>query len=266
MKLVSKPSVLTLVLALSAIATIGYGQSIQLSNGRSFNSPTMLIAMMEKKLGEQFGQQAEPMARTSTATLTSGQRVISYGSVVSGQDSRFSYLIFPADALHNENFQVRTSDGRSHQRVASTPIQVLSSDDNLAVMRIQPTNCLSANTSTPSSVGSFVGILTKDTEWKTATVTNSKRSAFTGVAAATEKALHKHWERIGLIVNNKRTGYPEVVETDLALHPREAGAPVFDRGGKWHGIAISRVDQHSTYVISSQRVMQLVQSFEQAHL
>lgn len=227
-------------------------------------SPVVMIEMMERQLNDQFEKTATPTARHCTAKLIKDGKVMSYGTVINGRDKRFSYLLCPADAIQTAGFVIQTQDGRLHRPVAGTPVQRLSKSDNLAIVWISNLKDVISIKSDlkDSSIGAFVGIFAKNGQWTIGAVTNSVRSAYQGIEPTTQRALSKHWERIGLKVNQKRSGYPEVIETDLNLHPAEAGSPVFDRAGNWHGIAIARADQHSTLVIPAKRVANLVAEFE----
>lgn len=230
-------------------------------------SPVAMVEMMERKLNDQFKNTAYPVARQTTAKMIRDGRVMSYGTVINGRNDAYSYLLCPADAVTASGFVIQTQDGKLHRPVDGLPVQQLSRSDNLAIVRIaRIENVISIkNNSQKSSVGAFVGILAKSSQWKTGAVTNSARTAYQGIEPRTQRALSKHWERIGLKVNQKRSGYPEVIETDLNLDPAEAGCPVFDRAGTWHGIAIARADQHSTLVIPAKRIANMVAEFEIAN-
>ncbi len=227
-------------------------------------TPVGMVELMEYQLMEQFKGDATTLAQKSEAKLIVRGEVIAYGTLINGRDQRFSYLVCPAEALQNPDFTIETQEGDLLQPVSGASFQLLSEPDNLAMIRLPHIEgVLSIKfPSQESFIGSFVGILSSEETWKVGAVTNSIRSAFNGIPAGTQKALSKHWERIGLQVNQKRSGYPEVIETDLTLDPSQAGSPVFDRAGKWHGVAIARVDQHATLVIPAKRVANLVAEFE----
>ncbi|MEQ1841326.1 MAG: hypothetical protein ABL994_13035 [Verrucomicrobiales bacterium] len=230
-------------------------------------TPVGMVELMEYQLMEQFKGEATTLAQNSAAKLIIKGETIAYGTIINGRDQRFSYLVCPAEVVQSSNFIVETQKGALLQPVSGASFQLLSDPDNLAMIRLPRVEGVLSIKSPlqESSIGAFVGILSTEQKWKVGAVTNSTRSAFNGIPAATQKALSKHWERIGLKVNQKRSGYPEVIESDLALDPAQAGSPVFDRAGKWHGVAIARVDQHSTLVIPSKRVSNLVAEFELVH-
>lgn len=230
-------------------------------------SPLSMVRLMEQKLGAQFQVKAGKVASQASGEVVQDGRVVGNGTIISGKDPRFSYLIVPADCLKHKQFVVKSITGQTLFPIENTPVQLLSQEDNLAIVRLSPVKgALSAERAlSRTSVGLFIGYTKSGAKWNTGAVTNEARTAYTGVDPATEKALVKHWHRIGLKVNDRRTGFPKVVETDLNLLPTEAGIPIFDRNGNWHGIAISRVDQHSTFVIPAGKVVHLVNRFEVAH-
>lgn len=229
-------------------------------------SPVSIVEMLEKQLGDQFRQKALQSAQPSTARLIAGREVLTRGTVVRGSETRFCYLVFPADAIRFSGSEICLEDGTILKPVPGTPVQLLSREDNLAIVRIPNVeHAVSVKSSdVRSTVGSFVGYL-NDGVWKTGSITNGPRSALNDIDPQVRGALAKHWERIGLRVSKRRCGFPEVLETDLNLLPEEAGAPVFDRNGIFHGVAISRADQHSTLVIPALRLSQLITKFERAH-
>ncbi|MDF1751200.1 MAG: hypothetical protein P1U89_00340 [Verrucomicrobiales bacterium] len=227
-------------------------------------SPLAIIEMMERQLSNEFKGKAASIASHTTAKLVQDGKILAYGTVINGRDSRFSYLLCPADSIGNGEFVIQTQDGNLHSPLANASINLLSDGDNLAIIRLARLNKAISTKArlNDSMIGSFVGILGSHQSWKTGAVTNSNRSAFTSIDPGTQRALSKHWERIGLQVNKKRSGYPEVIETDLNISPSEAGSPVFDRSGEWQGIAIARADQHSTLVIPAKRIASLITEFE----
>ncbi|MDF1812279.1 MAG: hypothetical protein P1V20_08695 [Verrucomicrobiales bacterium] len=256
-----------LIISSLLLASGASGQTLRTLFARQHDkvvSPIAMIEMMELQLNEQFKGTATDSARRATAKMIKDGHVMAFATIINGRDERFSYLLCPADAVEASLFIIQTQDGRLHRPVPDAPIEVLSQKDNLAIVRIQRIDDVISIKDSPSesSVGSFVGILTRAQNWKTGAITNSTRSAFNGIDPGTQRALHKHWARIGLRVNEKRSGYPEVIETDLNLDPAEAGSPLFDRAGNWHGVAIARADQHSTLVIPAKRVASLVAEFE----
>jgi len=230
-------------------------------------TPMGMVELMEYQLMEQFKGEATALAQNSAAKLIIKGETIAYGTLINSRDQLFSYLVCPAEAVQSSDFIIQTQKGALLQPLSGTSFQLLSDSDNLALIRLpRLEGILSIKSPSPeSSIGAFVGILSTEQRWKVGAITNSNRSAFNSIPTATQKALSKHWERIGLKVNEKRSGYPEVIESDLALDPSQAGSPVFDRAGKWHGVAIARVDQHATLVIPAKRVSNLVAEFELAH-
>jgi hypothetical protein len=230
-------------------------------------TPVGMVELMEYQLMEQFKGEATAIAQHSAAKLIIKGEVIAFGTIINGRDQHYSYLVCPAEAVQSANFIIQTQQGTLIQPTSRASFQLLSESDNFAIIRLpRMEGVLSIKSTTQeSAIGAFVGILCTDQKWKVGAVTNSTRSAFNDIPASTQKALSKHWERIGLKVNQKRSGYPEVIESDLALDPAQAGSPVFDRAGKWHGVAIARVDQHSTLVIPAKRVSNLVAEFELAN-
>lgn len=264
----NRRAVKLLLLFTVCLSTLGFthAQTVRQSAHR-VQSPLTLIEMMEKRLGAQFQAHAEEIAHPSSAAIIQNNRVVAHGTIVSASSTQYSYIVFPADVLTSADFQIKTAEGRILKTIPGTPLQLLSKPDNLAIARLTYTQgTISTNRALiRSAVGAFIGFSKTDKSWKTGAITNAERSAYTGVDPGTQRALDMHWKRINLEVNKRRSGFPKVIETDLDLHPTEAGAPIFDRKGNWHGIAISRADQHSTFAIPASRVVTLVNNFEKAH-
>lgn len=225
-------------------------------------SPVAMVELLEKKLAGQFVVHSR-LAGAVTGTLLDGRIVVSNASLVNGRDERFSYLVFPADLLEGRPFTIHTRDGRILERPPAAEVHVLSREDNLALVRLdRQARALTFRYGGSAEVGEFIGMVAARSPWHTGVITNGKRTALHSTDPGMLKALERHWERIGLVVSEKRSGFPEVIETDLTIIPREAGAPVFDREGNWRGIAIARADQHSTFVIPADRVARLISDFE----
>lgn len=258
---------LTLLFLLQSLPMVSNAQtfhsliSFRMNKQAPAVSPMSIIDQMEKQLSNQFDI---PTAHHSTVSILINDKVAARGTVLSGFNSSFSYLVCPRDLLGSGPILVRTNDGSLLKLKEGASMRLLSKRDNLAILRIPYTpGAISLSDLEPSSeVGSFIGILGKEESWKTGTVTNEIRSAVSKRDPRVQRSIQKHWDRIGLQVSERRSGFPEVIESDLDLLPNEAGSPVFDRSGAWQGIAIAREDRHSTFLIPALRIADLIRDFE----
>ena len=218
--------------------------------------PAKLIERLESQLSAQFTSE---IAKTATATIWRGEAQVARGTIISRKSGLLNYLICPADAVCQGKWKARAVHGKPVDVKRSLKI---SQPDNLAIFQIDGVaGAISLPTSSQPAVdatGTFVGFIGNDRDWKIGAITNPRRTALTEEDPRLMGALRKHWERIELKVSKRRTGFPEVIDTDLAMEPTEAGSPVFDREGNWRGVAIARADQHSSYLIAAERVVSLI--------
>lgn len=71
-------------------------------------------------------------------------------------------------------------------------------------------------------------------------------------------------ESMGAVPSNIRTNFPSVMQSDMPIHPRDAGAPVTDLDGEFTGIAIARGSRIKTYIIPARTIQMLLSEKPQA--
>ncbi|MEO0416125.1 MAG: hypothetical protein AAF226_14355 [Verrucomicrobiota bacterium] len=210
------------------------------------------VKQLEQALKLQFAAQFDPLTKTITASVIHNQRVVSGATLINPETGTF---VMTGDATMNAEGAVKVF--YKGKFVDITP-KWLSEKDNLAIATIEVPKVIQIHFA-EAPTGSLVGLPLTSHSWITGSITTEARSVEKEDASVNSTALEKHWERIGLKVNDIRVGFPLVFETDLPLTPTSAGMPVITMDGKVAGIAIARADHHSTLVIPAKRVLDLIE-------
>jgi serine protease Do len=69
---------------------------------------------------------------------------------------------------------------------------------------------------------------------------------------------------LGGDLSSRKTGFPEVLQHDSALKPRDCGGPLVDLDGKAVGVNIARAGRTESYAIPSEAVQRLVKELKAA--
>jgi serine protease Do len=72
--------------------------------------------------------------------------------------------------------------------------------------------------------------------------------------------------RLGSALSNRRGGFPQVLQHDMALKPSECGGPVVDLDGKAVGINIARAGRVESYAIPAEAVRRLIPDLQSGKL
>jgi serine protease Do len=67
-------------------------------------------------------------------------------------------------------------------------------------------------------------------------------------------------QRMGATPSRVRTDFPSVIQSDMPIDPRDAGAPVTDLDGNVVGIAIARGSRIKSFIIPTQTIRRLLSS------
>ena len=67
-------------------------------------------------------------------------------------------------------------------------------------------------------------------------------------------------QSMGTRLNKVRQNFPQVIQSDMPIHPNDVGAPVVDLDGKVIGIAIARSSRIKTFVIPSKTILELLKT------
>lgn len=67
-------------------------------------------------------------------------------------------------------------------------------------------------------------------------------------------------ERMGGDISRVRSGFPQVLETDMFLKPNEAGGPVVDLDGNFVGVTLARASRVRSFIIPAASLAGLLQS------
>ena len=71
-------------------------------------------------------------------------------------------------------------------------------------------------------------------------------------------------ENMGAIPSHTRTDFPNVIQSDMPIHPTDTGAPVTNLNGEIVGITIARGSRIKTYIIPSDTIQKLLLEQPQA--
>ena len=72
--------------------------------------------------------------------------------------------------------------------------------------------------------------------------------------------------RLGSTLSNRRGGFPQVLQHDMALKPFDCGGPVVDLDGKAIGINIARAGRVESYAIPAEAVQRLIPDLQSGKL
>lgn len=92
---------------------------------------------------------------------------------------------------------------------------------------------------------------------KSATVRLGTRPEMAGIRRVSPERMRR-MERMGTVPSHVRTNFPSVIQTDMPITPRDAGAPVTDLDGNTVGIAIARGSRIKTYIIPAATVRSIL--------
>ncbi|MFM8271886.1 MAG: S1C family serine protease [Gemmata sp.] len=67
---------------------------------------------------------------------------------------------------------------------------------------------------------------------------------------------------MGTILSGRRTGFPQVLQTDLVVDAKECGGPVVDLEGNVLGINIARAGRVETWILPSEEIRPLLPQFK----
>ena len=67
---------------------------------------------------------------------------------------------------------------------------------------------------------------------------------------------------MGSVLSERRTGFPQVLQTDLVLDAKDVGGPVVDLDGNVLGINIARAGRVETWVLPSEVIRPLLPEFK----
>jgi hypothetical protein len=67
-------------------------------------------------------------------------------------------------------------------------------------------------------------------------------------------------ERMGGDISRVRSGFPQVLETDMFLKPNEAGGPVVDLDGNFVGVTLARASRVRSFIIPAASLAGLLKS------
>ena len=213
------------------------------------------VAQNEKLLIEHFRKRVE--SPLLVQILKNGT-LVSQGTLI---DRSAGIVIAPFDRIESFSgpFTVQTTT----KRLPATDSMLLSQADNLAIITIAPdpgSDSTFRSATEPQSTGAFVGSFDGQDNWVFGAISNELFQVPSRLAIdpLTEKAVRKHWKRIGFEGSSRRNGFPAVLGCDLPLSPRQCGSPVFNLSGELIGIAIARVDVHLTLVVPHFRIEELL--------
>jgi serine protease Do len=75
-----------------------------------------------------------------------------------------------------------------------------------------------------------------------------------------EEMDYTNW--MGGPLSDQNSGFPEVLQHDLTLHPSECGGPLIDLDGRVVGLNIARAGRTRSYAIPSARVARMVEALD----
>jgi serine protease Do len=101
-----------------------------------------------------------------------------------------------------------------------------------------------------------------------------RRGGQTGEVQATldkrpaDSALERrdYQNRLGSALSDRRGGFPQVLQHDMALKPTDCGGPVVDLDGKTLGINIARAGRVESYAIPAEAVQRLIPDLQSGKL
>ena len=69
------------------------------------------------------------------------------------------------------------------------------------------------------------------------------------------QARMERMQRMGTAINNQRSNFPSVIQSDMAIDPNDMGAPVVDLDGQTVGITIARASRIKTFIIPTETLI-----------
>ncbi len=108
--------------------------------------------------------------------------------------------------------------------------------------------------------GAFLGAATREGKWIFGSVTSLEHFDEEGIDPIVRGSLNLHWERSGIPVSARRTGFEGAIVCDLPIAGEQCGGPVYSLHAGFAGVAVSRTDQHEAILMPVQVIENLLNS------
>jgi serine protease Do len=69
----------------------------------------------------------------------------------------------------------------------------------------------------------------------------------------------EYQNHLGSDLSNRRSGFPQVLQHDMVIRPRDCGGPVVDLDGRALGINVARAGRVESYAIPAEAVKTLIE-------
>ncbi|MDF1739732.1 MAG: hypothetical protein P1U86_11270 [Verrucomicrobiales bacterium] len=108
--------------------------------------------------------------------------------------------------------------------------------------------------------GAFVGAETREGAWVLGSVTSLHHSDESGIDPMVRNSVSAHWERSGIPVSARRTGFEGGVVCDLPIAAEDCGSPLYTSHAGFVGVIVSRTDRHEAILMPVQLIENLLDS------
>ncbi|MEC5126424.1 hypothetical protein VSU19_06660 [Verrucomicrobiales bacterium BCK34] len=108
--------------------------------------------------------------------------------------------------------------------------------------------------------GGFIGAEIREGEWVLGSVTSLHHSDENGIEPIVRDSVRAHWERSGIPVSVRRTGFEGGVVCDLPIAAEDCGGPLYTSHAGFVGVVVSRTDRHEAILIPVQLIENLLDS------